>query len=264
VTDLDRDALLALASTPEERAEILGLDYHAMLRARTTVLVAAVGITIGVALFLIVPIAVIVGLVRDEDVGEHLPIGAALLSLLVLVMGTVVVQVLLRAAASWPAARQQYLAVAARALAVGCGLVAVGWTFQAEPGALYAMATATLFASLFELLAVTSVILSIRRAPKNLGFVVDQHKSLPSGSTILEGRAGGVIANFAETAVVGTLFAALAWVAPVVAACFVPVLIAVELGTIRLGYSQWRGFARALNWALAVALASAGTIATFV
>ena len=260
----DRDARLADATTPAQRAEILGLDWPRLTTALRTAMLALVGLVI-LSAVAIAPVAsafTTFGRGSASDPNDVISLWSPLVAYLPFLLAYCVTQAILRVGRRWSTVRQQVLAISARAIVGTLGLGVVAVLLRDEPGAVTAVLMAGALRGWLALASAISVPLSLRRGSKLLGFVVDQNRTLPVGTTIIDGRVAPVFAWALVHTVTGIVVAALVWLTPPLAPVVAIVLAAVELGEARLRFAGRNALALGIAWAFTGVLGAA-VILTF-
>ena len=90
-----------------------------------------------------------------------------------------------------------------------------------------------------------------------MGFTVDQNRTLPAGSTLIEGRVAPLFGRALVATTHGILIAALIWLNPALAIPVAVVFTAVELSADRLTWAGRTSAALGIAWLFAGLLATA-------
>ena len=260
----DRDERLAAAATPAERAEVLGLDWPRLKAAGLTAFFLLVALII-LSVVIVSPIAALFeqggrAMMASEDAQPslvQLPLAFAPFA-----VGFVVTQAVLRLGRRWSTARQQAIAISSQAIVGTLGLALVAIVLRDQPGGVVAVLLAGALQGWLVLSGGISVPMGIWRGSKGLGFVVDQNRTLPAGTTVIDGGVAPIFGWALVTSVIGVLVAALVWLHPAFTPLFAVMLVALNLANSRLRWTGRNALALGIAWAFTGVLGAA-VILTF-
>ena len=246
----ERDARLAAATTPAERAEILGLEWPRLKTAGLTAFFLLIGLVI-ISGVIAAPISALLeqldrAVMVSEDAQPSLL--QPLLAFAPFLFAFVVTQVVLRLGRRWSTGRQQVIAISSQAIVATLGLALVALALRDEPGGAVAVLLAGGLQGWLVLSGGISVPMGVWRGSKSLGFVVDQNRTLPSGTTVIDGGVAPIFGWALVTSVIGILVAALVWLHPAFAPAVAIVLAAFDLTISRVRWARRNTLALGIAW----------------
>ena len=252
----DRDARLAAATTPAQRAEVLGLDWPRLKTAGLTTFFVLVGLVILSAVIAAPIAALFEQLGRAVMVGDDAPpsLLQPLLAFAPFTLGFVVTQVILRLGRRWSTGRQQAVAISSQAIVGTLGLALIAIVLRDEPGSASAVLLAGSLQGWLVLSGGISLPMGLWRGSKHLGFVVDQNRTLPAGTTVIDGGVAPIFGWALVTTVIGILVAALVWLHPAFSPLVAILLAAVDLAIARLRWTGRNALALGVAWAFTAVL----------
>jgi len=248
---IDRDARLAAATSAAERAEILGLDWPRIkVATRKVIMMTVVLLYTVAAVFIAILVTALTAAghtVALPEAGE-IALWPPLVGFAPVVLAVLAEQVVLRFGHAWSTGTQQWIAISAGVVVWVLGMAAAVLVLRDVPEALAAVLIGGAARGVFGLLSAASLGIALWRGSKILGFTVDQNRTLPAGSTLIDGRVAPLVGWAAVRSIEGVLVAAIIWITPWLALPIALVLTALWLGEARLRWTKRNGAALGMAW----------------